>query len=379
MKNPKKSRKNMPRPDPHIIISGGGTGGHIFPALAIARALKRKLPQASILFIGAKGKMEMEKIPAAGFEIKGLWISGLKRELSAANLLFPLKLMHSTIKAICIIRRFKADVAVGVGGYASGPALRAAGLLGIPTLLQEQNSFPGITNKLLGKKAKKICVAFEGMEKFFQAGKIVITGNPVRKEIIEIEGKKAEAAAHFGLNTGKKTVLVIGGSQGAYSINTCITSLLPQLKETRVQLLWQTGRNFAQRAEDACQRASYEDVKVVDFIQRMDLAYALADLVISRAGAIAIAELAAVQKAVIFIPLPTAAEDHQMKNARRLEAKEAAVVIKDQEAMEKLPALMVQLLGDDSRRETLSKQIGKFAMTDADDKIADEIIALINK
>jgi UDP-N-acetylglucosamine--N-acetylmuramyl-(pentapeptide) pyrophosphoryl-undecaprenol N-acetylglucosamine transferase len=369
----------MPRPDPHIIISGGGTGGHIFPALAIARALKRKLPQANILFIGAKGKMEMEKVPAAGFEIKGLWISGLKRELSAGNLIFPLKVLHSTIKAACIIRRFKADVAVGVGGYASGPALRAAGILGIPTLIQEQNSFPGITNKLLGKKANKICVAYEEMEKFFPADKIIITGNPVRKEIIETRGKRSEAGSHFGLNAGTKTVFVVGGSQGAFSINTCIEMLLPVLKENKAQLLWQTGRNFEQRAKDACQKAGYEDVKVVDFIQRMDLAYALADLVVSRAGAIAIAELAAVQKSVIFIPLPTAAEDHQMKNARRLEAKEAALVIPDQEAKDKLPHLLIKILGDDAQREKLEKQIGNFAIADADDKIADEIIALIKK
>jgi len=379
MKNRMKSRRIMPRPDPHIIISGGGTGGHIFPALAIARALKKKLPQAQILFIGAKGKMEMEKVPAAGFPIKGLWISGLKRELSAGNLMFPLKVMHSLFKAACIIRRFKADVAVGVGGYASGPALRAAGMLGIPTLIQEQNSFPGITNKLLGKKAEKICVAYEGMEKFFPSHKIIITGNPVRKEIIEIQGKRGEAGSHFSLNAEKKTVFVVGGSQGAYSINTCIEMLLPMLKENRVQLLWQTGRNFEQRAKDACQKIGYVNVKVVDFIQRMDLAYALADLVISRAGAIAIAELAAVSKPVIFIPLPTAAEDHQMKNARRLEAKEAAMVIIDQEAKEKLPALLLQLLRDDAHREKLEKQIGTFAIADADDKIADEIIALIKK
>jgi UDP-N-acetylglucosamine--N-acetylmuramyl-(pentapeptide) pyrophosphoryl-undecaprenol N-acetylglucosamine transferase len=232
---------------------------------------------------------------------------------------------------------------------------------------------------LLGKKAKRICVAFEGMEKFFPSEKIVITGNPVRKEIIEIEGKRAGAGLHFSLDAAKKTVLVIGGSQGAYSINACIETLLPLLKENKVQLLWQTGRNFAQRAEEACQKIGYRDVKVVDFIQRMDLAYALADLVISRAGAIAIAELAAVKKAVVFIPLPTAAEDHQMKNARRLEAKDAAVVIKDQEAMQKLPGILVQILGDNSRCETLSKNIGAFATKDADDKIADEIIRLIKK
>ena len=379
MKNRKKSRKNMSRPDPHIIISGGGTGGHIFPALAIARALKKKLPGARILFIGASGKMEMEKVPAAGFDIKGLWISGLKRELSLSNLMFPLKVLHSLIKATNIIRRFKADVAVGVGGFASGPALRAAGWLGIPTLIQEQNSFPGITNKLLGKKASKICVAFEGMEKFFPPGKIIITGNPVRKEIIETEGKKGEAASFFGLKASARTVFIVGGSQGAYSVNASIEKLLPEFKEKQIQLLWQTGKNFEQRARDACKKAAYENVKVVDFIQRMDLAYALADVVISRAGAIAIAELAAVRKPVIFIPLPTAAEDHQMKNARRLEAKDAAIVVKDNETSEKLLPLLLNLLGDENSRKKLEENIGTFAMVDADEKIADEIIALIKK
>jgi UDP-N-acetylglucosamine--N-acetylmuramyl-(pentapeptide) pyrophosphoryl-undecaprenol N-acetylglucosamine transferase len=379
MKSRKKSMIHMPLSEPHIIISGGGTGGHIFPALAIARALKNKLPGAQILFIGAKGKMEMEKVPAAGFPIKGLWISGLKRELSPQSLLFPLKVLFSSIKATCIIRRFKADVAVGVGGYASGPALRAAGILGIPTLLQEQNSFPGITNKLLGKKATRICVAFEGMEKYFSSKKIIITGNPVRKEVIETEGKKEDAATFFGLKAAKKTVFIVGGSQGAYSINTSIEKLLPLLKENRVQLLWQTGRNFEKQAKEACAKTGYGSVKVVDFIQRMDLAYALADIVISRAGAIAIAEMAAVRKPVIFIPLPTAAEDHQMKNARRLEEKKAALVIKDKEAVEKLPSLLLNLLEDESLRASLEKNIGAFAMPDADEKIADEIIALIKK
>jgi UDP-N-acetylglucosamine--N-acetylmuramyl-(pentapeptide) pyrophosphoryl-undecaprenol N-acetylglucosamine transferase len=369
----------MQRTDPHIIISGGGTGGHIFPALAIARALKRKLPDAEILFIGAKGKMEMEKVPAAGFPIKGLWISGLKRELSPSNLMFPLKVIHSLIEAAVIIRRFKADVAVGVGGFASGPALRAAGMLGIPTLIQEQNSFPGITNKLLGKKASKICVAFEGMEKFFPSGKIIITGNPVRKEIVDTKGKKGEAAIFFGLDDSKNTVFVVGGSQGALSINKIIEKLLPLLKEKQVQLLWQTGRNFEQRAVDACIQAGYEDVKVLDFIQRMDLAYAIADVVVSRAGAIAIAELAAVRKPVIFIPLPTAAEDHQMKNARRLEEKEAALVVNDREADEKLPPLLLNLLTDEESKLRLEKNIGAFATVDADEKIADEIIALIKR
>ncbi|NTV83717.1 MAG: UDP-N-acetylglucosamine--N-acetylmuramyl-(pentapeptide) pyrophosphoryl-undecaprenol N-acetylglucosamine transferase, partial [Bacteroidales bacterium] len=291
----------------------------------------------------------------------------------------PFKVIFSLIKAIFIIRRFKADVAVGVGGFASGPALRAAGMLGIPTLIQEQNSFPGITNKLLGKKASKICVAFEGMEKFFPSNKIIITGNPVRKEVIEIAGKKEEAASFFGLSSSVKTVFVVGGSQGAQSINISIEKLLPLLKENRVQLLWQTGRNFEQRAIDACTATNYSEAKAVSFIQRMDLAYALADVVISRAGAIAIAELAAVKKPVIFIPLPTAAEDHQMKNARRLEEKDAALVIHDKESAEKLPSILQDLLNNEPRRKSLEKNIGIFAVADAAEKIADEIINLIRR
>jgi UDP-N-acetylglucosamine--N-acetylmuramyl-(pentapeptide) pyrophosphoryl-undecaprenol N-acetylglucosamine transferase len=374
-----KWRNSMQHPDPHIIISGGGTGGHIFPALAIARAIRKKLPEAKILFIGAQGKMEMEKVPEAGFPIKGLWISGLRRDLSLSNLAFPFKVVHSLVKALFIIRKFKADVAVGVGGFASGPALRAAGMLGIPMLIQEQNSFPGITNKILGKKASKICVAFEGMEKFFPADKIVITGNPVRKEVIEISGKKHEAADLFGLSETKKTLFVVGGSQGAYSINVCIERLLPVLKDNNIQLLWQTGKNFEQRAVEACKSAGYENVKVMGFIKQMELAYAQADLVVSRAGAIAIAELAAVQKPVIFIPLPTAAEDHQMKNARRLEAKEAAIVSADKEAAEKLPSLLLNLINNETKLKSLGKNIAAFAVADADERIANEIIALIRK
>lgn len=370
-------RKNMQQTDPHIIISGGGTGGHIFPALAIARALKRKMPDAKILFIGAKGKMEMEKVPAAGFPIKGLWISGLRRDLSFTTLLFPLKVVLSLVKALWIIRRFRADVAVGVGGYASGPALRASILLGIPALIQEQNSFPGITNKILGKKASKICVAYENMEKYFPAEKIIITGNPVRKEVTETQGKKNEALSFFSLKAEKKTVLIIGGSQGALSINLAIENLLPLFKVTDVQLLWQTGRTFAEKAEKACYNVQFDNVTVADFIQRMDLAYAVADVVVSRAGAIAIAELAAVGKAVIFIPLPTAAENHQMKNAKRLEDKNAAIVIEDKMAPEQLAPALFGLLKDEDLKRNLAENIRKFATVDADDKIAEEIINLI--
>ncbi|HOX76656.1 MAG TPA: undecaprenyldiphospho-muramoylpentapeptide beta-N-acetylglucosaminyltransferase [Bacteroidales bacterium] len=368
----------MSRPDPHIIISGGGTGGHIFPAIAIANAIRKKRPETRILFIGAKGRMEMEKVPKAGYEIKALWISGLKRELSIQNLLFPVKVMFSLVKAIGIIRRFKADLAVGVGGYASGPALRAAGWLGIPTVIQEQNSFPGITNKMLAKKAAKICVAYEGMEKYFPAEKLVVTGNPVRREVILTEGKREEAAEFFGLDHALPTVLVIGGSQGSLSINNTIESLLPGLKENGLQLLWQTGLNFRNRAEESCRAAVYDNVKVADFIYRMDLAYALADAVVSRAGAIAIAELSLVGKAVIFIPLPTAAEDHQMKNARRLELQEAAIVIEDKKSKEELPGVLFNMMNDNILRNKLEKNIAAFGIPDADERIANQILGLIS-
>ncbi len=369
----------MPQRNYHIVISGGGTGGHIFPAIAIARALKEKLPQCEILFIGAKGKMEMEKVPAAGFPIKGLWISGLRRDLSISTLLFPVKVVVSLIKALRILKGFRAEIAVGVGGFASGPALRAASLLGLPTLIQEQNSYPGITNKLLGKKADRICVAFPDMEKYFPAEKIVITGNPVRQEVTDIEGKKVEAASFFGLDAGRKTLFVVGGSQGALSVNTYIENLIPFLKEQNVQLIWQTGRQFGPRAREAQAGNHFGSCHITEFIHRMDLAYALADLVISRAGAIAIAELAAVRKAVIFIPLPTAAADHQMKNAMRLAEKEAAVVIRDPEAAEKLPIVLEELLQDEEKRNRLQKNIAEFDKPGAAAKIADEIIALLKK
>ena len=369
----------MPQPDPHIIISGGGTGGHIFPALAIARALKEKVPEAKILFIGAKGRMEMEKVPAAGFQIKGLWISGLRRDLSIGNLMFPFKVIHSTISAAMMIQKYKAAVAVGVGGYASGPALRAASFLGIPTLIQEQNSYPGITNKVLGKKAQKICVAYEGLDKFFKADKIVLTGNPVRKDVIDIEGKRNEGAGLFGLDENKPVVLVIGGSQGALSINKCIKGMLPQLKDKQVQVIWQTGSTFHEQAMNACDELECDDIRAVDFIHRMDLAYALADIVVSRAGAIAIAELALVRKPVIFIPFPAAAEDHQMKNAMKLADAGAAMVIHDRDAVEALPGLLFGMMEDEAQRRKLSEAIGHFAMPDADVKIADEIIKLIKQ
>jgi UDP-N-acetylglucosamine--N-acetylmuramyl-(pentapeptide) pyrophosphoryl-undecaprenol N-acetylglucosamine transferase len=365
-----------PKPK-HILISGGGTGGHIFPALAIANELKRRLPDALFLFIGARGKMEMEKVPQAGFSIEGLWISGIKRELSADNLLFPVKLIASLFKSWQIQRKFRPDLAIGVGGFASGPALRVAAWRGTPMLIQEQNSYPGITNRLLAKKADIICVAYPNMERFFPKEKIILTGNPIRKEVIRIEGKRESAANKFGLKHSMRTVLVIGGSQGALSINKAISKNLKFFKEKDLQLLWQTGPSFITEAINATSEVDYEGIRVVDFIREMDLAYALSDIVISRAGAIASAEIAAVGKPVIFIPFPSAAEDHQMKNARAFEEKGAAIVIPDQESANTLPMLLVSLLKDAEKRNTLANNIQKLALTDATDRICNEVIKLI--
>jgi len=401
-----------------IIISGGGTGGHIFPAIAIAHALEHALDDVNILFIGAKGKMEMELVPAAGFPIKGLWISGLHRRLTLRNFLFPFKLISSLIKARRIIKNFNPEVVVGVGGYASGAALKVATQKGIPTLIQEQNSFPGITNRLLAKKVSKICVAYEDMEKFFPASKIVMTGNPIRKEVIEINRKRREAADFFGLSEKKTTVFVVGGSQGAQSINRAVENMLSDLSGQHFQLLWQTGKAYLETAENLIgQIASQPNeshkgkasgyqmelfasdpegrgsksqpsrppkrtrrwIKAVDFINRMDYAYALADVIISRAGAIAISELCAIKKPVIFIPLPSAAENHQMKNAQALANKNAAIVIEDSKVKAELKTVLISLLKDQKKRQAMMKNIGRMAVYNADKKIAGEIIQLINR
>lgn len=369
---------NLQRPE-HIIISGGGTGGHIFPALAIAGELRKRLPEAKILFIGAKGRMEMEKVPQAGFDIEGLWISGIRRELSLDNLMFPVKLTSSVYDSWKIQRKFKPDVVIGVGGYASGPSVRVASLRGTPVLILEQNSFPGITNRWLAKKATRICVAYPGMEKYFPKEKIVLTGNPIRPEVIQIEGKRETAAAHFGLSAGTTTVLVIGGSQGALSVNKAVEAHLGFFLDAGLQLLWQTGPAYHPKALQAVAATGAGSIKAVDFIQEMDLAYALADMVISRAGAIASAELAAVGKPVIFIPLPTAAEDHQMKNARAFEQREAAIVLANHEAMEKLPEVLGMLASDKTLQEKMAKNIRTLAVKEATSAICDEIIKLIKR
>ncbi|MCB0397427.1 MAG: undecaprenyldiphospho-muramoylpentapeptide beta-N-acetylglucosaminyltransferase [Flavobacteriales bacterium] len=361
---------------PKVMISGGGTGGHIYPAIAIAHALQRLTGNAEILFVGAKGRMEMEKVPAAGFPIEALWISGLQRKLTFRNLLFPVKVLASLLKAGRLLSAFKPDAVVGVGGYASGPLLYMATRKGIPSLIQEQNSYAGITNKLLGKRVDRICVAYDGMEKYFPAAKILLTGNPVRQDITNLDGKKEKALEHFGLQTGKKTLLVIGGSLGAATINASMLLALPDLVANDIQVLWQTGaRQFEEMNEQGSVYAA-KGVHVLKFIQEMDLAYAVADLVVSRAGASSISELCLAGKAAILVPSPNVAEDHQNKNAKSLVDKQAAVRIADADAREKLGATVVHLMADDDERKKLETTILTLAQKDAADRIAKEVIKL---
>ena len=370
----------MLQPDPiRILLSGGGTGGHIFPAIAIANAIKAKVPAAEFLFVGAKERMEMQRVPAAGFEIEGLWISGLQRKLTFDNLSFPFKVISSLIKAKRIIRRFRPDVVIGTGGYASGPTLRAAATLGIPTLIQEQNSFPGITNKMLAGKADRICVAYEGMEKFFPAGKIRLTGNPIRHELAHSTAGKAEALDAFSLKPGKSTLLVIGGSLGAKTINKSIQQGLQLLAAHNIQLIWQTGNGFAAEASDSVKPYTDLGFTTTAFISRMDLAYAAADMVVSRAGAIAISELCAVGKPVILVPSPNVTEDHQTKNSLALTGKSAAIMITDADAREKLVPAIVELAGNPAKQTELKQNIRNMALVNAADTIAAEALSLVGK
>lgn len=366
----------MSQAKPKIIISGGGTGGHIFPAIAIAHALVKRLGEVDILFVGAKGRMEMERVPRAGFKIIGLWISGLQRRLTVKNLLFPFKLIFSLLKAGFIINRFNPDVVIGVGGYASGPTLKMALRKKIPTLIQEQNSFPGITNRLLAKHVDSICVAYDQMSKYFPEQKIIKTGNPVRPELVDVSDVETEAGKKFNLDK-RPVILVVGGSQGAYTINQNIERLLPEFKKNDLQLIWQTGKLFYDRAK--IKANAYDQVKVFEFIDRMDLAYAAADIVISRAGAIAISELCLVKKPVIFIPLPSAAEDHQTKNAQALVEKNAALMIKEERLLNDLGPTLDQLSKDQEAQENLKKNIGELAIPNATEIIVDEIIKLLKR
>ena len=361
----------------NIIISGGGTGGHIFPAISIANAIKAIEPKTNILFVGALGKIEMEKVPAAGYEIIGLPVAGLQRRLTFKNITFIFKLIRSLLKARSIIKNFKPDVVVGVGGYASGPVLRIANKKQIPTLIQEQNSYAGITNKLLAKKAQKICVAYEGMEKYFPKNKIILTGNPVRQDLLDKITNREEALKYFKLNPDKKTILVIGGSLGARTINQSLVNEIDNLKKSEFQILWQTGKFYYQKVKQEIENKKAENVKVLDFITRMDMAYAVADIIISRAGAGTISELCLVAKPVVLVPSPNVAEDHQTKNAMALVNKNAALIIKDSEAKEKLIQSSFDLLRDEEKLKSLSQNIEKMALRDSDKIIATEVLKLI--
>ncbi len=365
--------------NPKIIISGGGTGGHIFPAIAIANALKKANPSTEILFVGAEGKMEMEKVPQAGYEIIGLPIMGLHRRLTAQNLKFPFKLIASMLKARKVIKNFKPDVAVGVGGYASGPTLKAALNNNVPCLIQEQNSFAGVTNKLLSKKASTICVAYDKMDRFFPKEKIIITGNPVRQEVVKLEGKKDRAYEFFGLDPKKKTVLVVGGSLGARSVNYGIEKMIERFEQEGVQLIWQTGKLFADQAANAVKGKEASGIKTMEFITKMDLGYAAADLVISRAGALAVSELCLVKKPAILVPLPTAAEDHQTMNAMSLVNHKAAVLVKDAAILDELEKAVFELIHNEDKLDQLSINIAALGMNDSAEIIANEVMKLVKR
>lgn len=359
-----------------IIISGGGTGGHIFPAIAIANALKKLDPATEILFVGANGRMEMEKVPAAGYKIIGLDIQGIQRGSIIKNLQFPVKLLSSVRKSIKIIRDFKPNAAVGVGGYASGPLLYAASIKGIPYLIQEQNSYAGITNKWLGKKAAKICVAYDNMGQFFPASKIIKTGNPIRKESVDIAGKHMQAAESLKLSPNKKTILVIGGSLGARTLNNSIMGGLDKIIEADVQLVWQTGKFYYKGIIEKLGENYNPNIRIMEFVNRMDLAYAAADIIISRAGAGTIAELCVVKKPVILVPSPNVAEDHQTKNALALLHDDAAIFVPDRDAETKLVDKALELLNDKEKQKILSNNIGKLALPDADEVIAKEVMKI---
>ncbi|MBE7688928.1 undecaprenyldiphospho-muramoylpentapeptide beta-N-acetylglucosaminyltransferase [Tenacibaculum finnmarkense] len=358
----------------NVIISGGGTGGHIYPAIAIANEIKERYPSAKILFVGASDKMEMQKVPEAGYEIKGLWISGIQRKITFKNLLFPVKLVHSLWKAQVIIKKFKPDIAIGTGGFASGPTLMVAGKKNIPTLVQEQNSYPGITNKLLSKKAHKICVAYDGLERFFSKDKIIKTGNPVRQDLLNITEKTSEGKTFFKLDKTKKTILILGGSLGARKINELIEANLDFFKAQNVQLIWQCGKLYI---DDYKRYNNLENVQVHAFLNKMDLAYAAADFIISRAGASSVSELCIVGKPTVFIPSPNVAEDHQTKNAKAIVDKNGAILVVEKELTEFSKVLEI-LLKDTKKQADLSRNMKKLALPKATRDIVNEIEKLIN-
>ncbi len=363
----------------HIIISGGGTGGHLFPAIAIAQALEKSGTQVNILFVGAKGKIEEEKLPALGYNFELLDIVGFQRKLTFKNVIFFIKLFKSIAKSKKIIKKFKPDVAVGVGGYASGPLLRVVGKKGIPYILQEQNSYPGITNKLLAAKAEKICVAYDEMQRFFPDEKILKTGNPVRETLRETVETQAEAKQFFGLNPNKKLILSLGGSLGAKTINESIAGGLGKIIDADISVLWQTGKFYIEDCKAEAGQYKSDNVKVTAFISRMDLAFKAADLVISRAGAGTISELCLLEKATILVPSPNVAEDHQTKNAKALAETGATVLVKDKNAKEKLVPKALELMKNNGKLKELSENISKHAVRNSAGIIADELLKIVKK
>ena len=356
-----------------FIISGGGTGGHIYPAIAIANELKSRFPNAEFLFVGAQDKMEMQKVPQAGYAIKGLWIAGLQRKLTLQNILFPVKLIISLLKSRAIIKSFNPDVVIGTGGFASGPLLQMANLLNIPTLIQEQNSYPGITNKLLSNKANKICVAYENLERFFPNKKMILTGNPVRQDLTAIDSKREEAIKFFNLDPSKKTLLILGGSLGARRVNQLIEKELDFFASHNVQIIWQCGKFYF----DEYKKHNSNSIQVFAFLDRMDLVYAAADFVISRAGASSVSELSIVGKPVLFIPSPNVAEDHQTKNAKSIVDSKGALMIKESELEENFNSVFSDLVINENLQKQLSDNIKKLAKINATKDIVDEIVKLI--
>ena len=360
-----------------VIVSGGGTGGHIFPAIAIAKSLERKVEDIELLFVGSKDRMEMQKVPDSGYKIEGLWISGFQRSFSRKNLLFPFKLISSLIKSRKIIRRFQPDLVIGTGGFASGPVLYEASRKGVPSVIQEQNSYPGITNKLLAKSVHKICVAYDNMERFFPKEKLIFTGNPIRKEILNSSNKREEGKNFFKLHNGRITVLVVGGSLGAKTINESINNNLEEFKKEQLNLIWQTGVSYENQAKESVKNINVSGIQSYKFIKEMDLAYAAADIIVSRAGAIAISELCYVGKPVILVPSPNVAEDHQTQNAQSLVNKNSALMVKDVESRRKLVEEIKSLSRNKDLQKELSRNIKKLAVKDAADRIVDLSLELV--
>lgn len=364
----------------NVLVSGGGTGGHIFPALSIANEVRRRYPDARILFVGAEGRMEMEKVPAAGYNIIGLPVSGFDRKHLLRNFKVMARLLKSMRLAKSILKDFKPDIAIGVGGYASGPMLKEAQKQGIPTLLQEQNSYAGVTNKLLAAKADRICVAYEGMERFFPEDKIVLTGNPVRRNLLECAASPEQARQAMGMDPNKKTILIIGGSLGARTINNAIADGLAKIGETYgVQVIWQTGKIYDQQCREALDASGVKNVAQMAFISNMDMAYRAADLVVSRAGASSISELQLLGKAAILVPSPNVAEDHQTKNALALSTRDAAIMVADADAAAQLVDTMLATVADDAKIAALGRNVLQMALRDAAERIVDEVESIVKK